>query len=283
MQSFESSVNFTCPKCNSTNSIDVAVPEFSWAVERMSDLESEGEVYFSCPTCECEFEGYARCYSSGCEINLVEPWDDIKLIGDFPMYGEEDEWLEHDIPENPYKIFTETYKQMNDLLEVSIDFRDNQLINRMVFIQIISAMEAYLNDSLLQTVINNDTHLKNLCTKNETLKVQTFKLVDIAESNTFIQDVVKDFLNHVIYHDIDKVSRLYANSMEIRVIKDRDDLPKLKKAVENRHDCVHRNGFDKSGSKNLTFEKSYVKETMNLINKIVSSIQEDINLLKLPL
>ena len=41
-----------------------------------------------------------------------------------------------------------------------------------------------------------------------------------------------------------------------------------------RHDCVHRNGFDKDGNELKVFTKTFVQDTADLIKAFVESIEK---------
>lgn len=281
MQKFLSTICFKCPECHAESNVDVEVPEFSWAsFDRMSDLSSEGEVYVICPECEEAFDGYATCYSSGCEITLEDNGKTYE--GDFPMYSPEpDEWADYGAPEHPHDIFLQSYSDMKALLDQEIQSDDAQILQRMVFTQTVSAMEAYLCDTLINAVRSDSEYMMNICNDYEPLKDKTFGLAQMAsiktDLNSFIFDHIKSSLRNEIYHRLDRVSRLYQKGLGIKLIEDKDDREKLMVAVGHRHDCVHRNGFTKEeGIKNVIFTTAYVKETMDLIKKIVDELERKI-------
>jgi len=40
-----------------------------------------------------------------------------------------------------------------------------------------------------------------------------------------------------------------------------------------RHDCVHRNGFDRDGNELMVFTKAFVQDTADLIKVFVENIE----------
>ena len=50
----------------------------------------------------------------------------------------------------------------------------------------------------------------------------------------------------------------------------------LFKIVDLRHDCVHRNGFNKDGQKHEVFTKGYVQDSADLIKNFVEKIDEQV-------
>ena len=66
---------------------------------------------------------------------------------------------------------------------------------------------------------------------------------------------------------------LYNIALGIRILNLVQDKPSLFKAVILRHDCVHRNGFDKEGNELKIFSKSFVQDTTDLNETFVEGIE----------
>ena len=60
----------------------------------------------------------------------------------------------------------------------------------------------------------------------------------------------------------------------MRILNLAADKSSLFKAVLLRHDCVHRNGFDKDGKEINIFTKAFVQEAADLIKAFVEDIQK---------
>jgi len=48
----------------------------------------------------------------------------------------------------------------------------------------------------------------------------------------------------------------------------------LFKAIEYRHDCVHRNGYDSEGNRLEIFTKEYVQEIADIMKDLVEDIEK---------
>ena len=57
-----------------------------------------------------------------------------------------------------------------------------------------------------------------------------------------------------------------------------EDKTRLLKAITLRHDCVHRNGFDKDGNELIVFTRQFVKDTADLIRDFVAKIESQLGL-----
>jgi len=59
-----------------------------------------------------------------------------------------------------------------------------------------------------------------------------------------------------------------------RILNLANDKQSLFKAVMLRHDCVHRNGFDRDGNELKVFTKAFVQDTADLIKVFVENIEK---------
>ena len=82
--------------------------------------------------------------------------------------GDPEDWTNTDIPADPYGEFMNTYHHLGDILaEYGVDgegllSHSGSLINRMVFTQQISALEAYLGDTLVKNIVENEDALERV-------------------------------------------------------------------------------------------------------------------------
>lgn len=280
MQHFQTNIVFLCPSCSQTSGIEVQVPELNFMGDKMSEHTSEGEVCFSCPNpqCKADFEGYAYCTGHECTISLDD--HDFEINGDPPIYSQpdEDDWGEYEIPDNPYGIFVSTHDQMMELLEMEFVLpNDDQIVARMIFAQIVSAMEAFLADTLMSQVLEDKSKTIALLAQDTEINKQSFSLKDIADNEEIVQLHVKKYLRKILYHNLGKVQFLYSAALGIELKIDDDDWKHLHKAISHRHDCVHRNGFDSEGEKNIVFTKDYVRETATIVKRLIDKVDEDLS------
>jgi hypothetical protein len=77
-----------------------------------------------------------------------------------------------------------------------------------------------------------------------------------------------------------KVDVLYNIALGIRILNLTSNKDALFKAVKLRHDCVHRNGFDKDGNELVVFTKTFVSETADVIRSFVESIENAVRALE---
>lgn len=199
------------------------------------------------------------------------------VIQDFD-YGleheeEPEDWLNYAPPTDPYTIYMDSYHHAGDLLAEHGKDRGDYLLNRMIFSHQITALEAYLGDTLTNEVMNDQSALQRLISEAEDLKAEKFALADIANNPRLVEDKAKKYLRGIMYHNLAKVDALYKIVLEIKILDLVSDRSRLFEAVKLRHDCVHRNGFDADGGKLMVFTKEFVQQTADLVKSFVRRIE----------
>jgi hypothetical protein len=275
MQRFESDVQFKCPNCSGIVRTTVEVPEPDWsAAEEMSDLTSDDETVVVCPECETEFLAHVFSSPSECTIKLNDhPLTNV--VADTAFFSPDDEWLNYEPPDDPHSIFTASYLQAGKLLDDHGGDGDH-LINRMVFAHRITALEAYLADTLINAVRADHRAFSRLLTRDTELAKEKFTLAQIDADPDLVKAKVLSYLRSVMWHNLPKVNALYAIALgkDLFALLGEKDKAELFKAIEHRHDCVHRNGFDKDGTKLDVFTKEYIVQIGNVITSLVGQIEE---------
>jgi hypothetical protein len=89
-----------------------------------------------------------------------------------------------------------------------------------------------------------------------------------------VERKVREHLRAVLYHNLAKVDVLYDIALGVRILNLAGDKKSLFKAVILRHDCVHRNGFDKDGNELKVFTKASVQDMADLIKVFVERIEK---------
>jgi hypothetical protein len=278
-QKYETRVTFVCPECKERVSTSVAVPEPYWSADRASDMTAEDQTDVLCPNCKTEFSAYAYNNAGSCDITL-DDHPEVTIQTELAFYSspDEDAWVDYSIPDDPNAIFMDSYHHTGDLL-ADHGGDGGHLVNRMIFSQQVSALEAYLGDTLIRKTMNDNEALLRLLAADSELAKEKFSLVQIASDANFVKSRVRVYLKSILYHNIPKVRALYSIVFDIDLfgILDASDKETLLKAVEYRHDCMHRNGHDKDGKKLEIFTKSYVQKVADLMKSLVRKIQTEIN------
>ncbi|AUR04577.1 hypothetical protein PhaeoP72_02625 [Phaeobacter inhibens] len=204
-----------------------------------------------------------------------------EIVHDFD-YGlehsepEPDDWLDYKSPSDPHSIFMDSYHHTGDLLADHGGARGDHLVNRMVFSQQISALEAYLGDTLLNEVMGDKVAMERLLSKDEDLVKEKFTLSEVSKEPKLVERKIQEHLRSINYHNLAKVDALFSIALDVRILNLATDRGRLFNAILLRHDCVHRNGYDTEGKEIRVFTKQFVQETADLIRHFVEEIQRSV-------
>lgn len=285
MQILQTHAKLICPMCGGRAECNVDVPEPHWGTaEKMSDLTSEGETEIVCNLCQNEFSAYVMNSSAGCYITLDEH-PDTEVSADYAFFSpptDTDDWLNTDLPLDPYEIFISSHYHLGDILsEYGVGGSGNLphsalLINRMVFTQQVSALEAYLGDTLIKRVLDSEEALQKLLAQDKDLKDIKLSLACVSKNPNIVRDTVKNHLQETLFHNLAKVASLYKIALNIDIWPSQEIKKKLFTAITYRHDCVHRDGRDKNGQELLVFTSEYVREVLDAFSSFAKHISESL-------
>lgn len=129
-----------------------------------------------------------------------------------------DEWLEPPPPDDPFTVFMSSYQGSSDLLAQSGSPDGGHLVNRLVFSHQVTALEAYLGDTLKNEVFRDRQAMQRLIDQDEDLKIQKFTLAEMAKEPRLIERVVHEHLRGIMYHNLPRVDVLYRIALEFRIL-----------------------------------------------------------------
>jgi hypothetical protein len=211
-----------------------------------------------------------------CQVDLSDHPDTrvaCGLAGYTPPPLDDPYWW-RDVPDNPRAIFLGSHRQLLTMLREHGGVAGTELMNRMVFAQLVSAFEAYLGDTLVNHVLDNPDAVTRLLATDRNLTQRTFRLTEIAGNANLVKDTVRDYLKGLIYHRLDSVEILFLNALRMQPWEKGAAKDMLFKAMEFRHDCVHRNGFDKNNERVSVFTQTYVQEIAQAMKDVVGRIEQ---------
>lgn len=269
--SFVLDVSFCCKKCDHPIRTRVTLPEpdFENYEDGGDDFDSV-EIY--CDSCEHEHRVDIFCNHSnhhfsaeleGKEIGDNSPYYDEKII---------DELAWAILDNDHHNIIT---VQLNN--SEKLNKRQDELeglittLNVMNYAHIVAAIEGYLGALFIKYVMNHHDLLQKFILKNTDYKEIKFKATDLFSNPNFIRDHVKEYLDKFIFHRIDKVKPLYQAVLGC----DLGNINWLGKAVQIRHDCVHRAGITQSGKK-LDITEEDIEDLIENARQLSSNLKNDL-------
>lgn len=256
----------------------IEVPEPHWMADRASDMTAEDDLDLECRECDEMFAAHVLNNGGDCEITLNDH-PDVKVDAETAFYDgpAEEDWEEPEPPDNAFSVFLRSHRETwNMLKENALPTDGSSLMNRMVFAHQISAMEAFLADTVIIHVTTKPDAMKRLLGEDADLKKEKFSLAEIAADPNLVRKAVLEHLRSLMYHNIARVRVLYQTVLNIDLFKllSKDELETLMRAVVYRHDCVHRNGHTKDGEKLVVFTPEYVEQIAGITRSLVDGIEK---------
>ncbi|RKY08807.1 MAG: hypothetical protein DRP65_08620 [Planctomycetota bacterium] len=198
----------------------------------------------------------------------------------FEWSGKPDDQTPDDYYVDAIQSNTDTNATAKDALKnisclLDIDIPEHHLkpyIYRLLYINAITCLEAYLSDTFSNQVVGNEKLMRRFVHTSSEFKKRKLALSNIYERMENISEELREHLSSLMWHNLSQVKRLYESVFEIRL----PDISKLVKAVRARHDLVHRNGRTKEGNKVNISEK----EVHDLIQEVKAFINEIDQLLR---
>lgn len=233
-------LHFTCPKCNTLNeteSLPIPTPDF--AAETHHDSINSEYYEHECPNCGHVFVITINNGISGGDgdISDVDDEDGVSVEEEFPEGDYEEEYQS--------LFFDEHVKETIDVLD-RIDVLDEvsrKLLYRTLYANVISSMEAYLSDRLIQKVLSSETTKRQFVERFKDFENHKISMSDIFKQMETLDSYIRKTLREIIYHNLPRIKNIYKTTFGI----DFGDVSELMKSVAIRHDIVHRNGKDKNG------------------------------------
>lgn len=150
------------------------------------------------------------------------------------------------------------------------DLSTARLLEQMAFGSIISAVEAYLAETVTFWTKNDKEVLRRVVSKE--FKDKKFSLAEIFDHLDKIENDVLVHLANQVWHRLDKLKPTIEYSLGIEL----PDIGPLMSAVEKRHDIVHRAGKTKVG-KQITIGADEVLKLRSGALTFVNAINAELN------
>ena len=230
-------VTYECPHCGHVNKDTFSVPAPDLLAETHHDSINQDFSDAICEECEQEYNviltnGFYGGYG---EIEDVDNVIDVEEH----IPGEDDEYYDK-------LLFKETHSDTEKAIE-AIEKLPQEIkgnLYRLLYANIISKLEAFLCDTIVNYVLSCETHKRRFVQNYEPLATQKFQMSAIYAKYECLDTIIRGSLSRIVYHNIELVRKLYKKVANI-------ELPNTKlveEAITIRHDIVHRNGKDKDGN-----------------------------------
>ncbi|MGX1113805.1 hypothetical protein ACSSVW_003234 [Pseudoalteromonas sp. MBR-15] len=155
-----------------------------------------------------------------------------------------------------------------DELAVLNESTENATLQRMVFASVITAMEAYLSDTMKSHVLNRSAVKRRFVESHQVFKEKLAKKDVFAFLDT-LDKTLNTEIDKISFHNIDTVKDLYQKVLACDFPEDK--LDQLRPSVFVRHDIVHRNE-KKSDGFSVDVSQQDVIELIELVKGLIRDI-----------
>lgn len=186
--------------------------------------------------------------------------DLIEIVANEMRDEHGDQWapVRYDLPEDFDDLFglpnflrsdeplfrlVERLQQAKAVLILLGDVNAKILVDKLAFGAAISALEAFLWETMSYWVKHDDQVVENIITKIPRFRDEPMTLGQIYDRQKNLKAHVLSYLQNIVWHRWDQVIPLFTIGLGIDV----GSTKVFQKAMIKRHDIVHRSGHDKLG------------------------------------
>ncbi|WP_312976317.1 HEPN/Toprim-associated domain-containing protein [Atlantibacter hermannii] len=170
----------------------------------------------------------------------------------------------------PFRNFRQSVSEFQQLSTLK---SDNQVLQRMCFSSIITAMEAYIGDIMKREVLHNKTIKRRFVEKSGAFNEQKLKVETIYNFLDGLDKRITEELDATAFHNIQTARKMLR---EVLLIEFPSDLvPELNRAVIKRHDIVHRNGKSTNGQ-TIHVTSEHVIDLVELVVQCIENIDQQV-------
>lgn len=215
-----------------------------------------------CDDCGRNFQitVYNAMYGGDVEVEDV---DDVDV---------EEEYAENDDDYENY-VYDLTPEKITDVLNEieTLSSSTKEYLYRQLYAGAITSMEAFLSSTLLKAVLATDDSKRKFVEKYIPYREEQISFSSIFEQMDKIDSTIQETLRGLMYHNLGKIKPIFKDVLNV----DLGDIGTIMKAVQIRHDIVHRSGKDKEGNVHDIMKEDViqlVEEVSSLISRVESYI-----------
>jgi hypothetical protein len=143
-----------------------------------------------------------------------------------------------------HKNFVGAIQDIEALAKVQLEGAAALHLRRLLFVNVITALETYLSDAFISTVGKKPGFMRRFIESNPDFKSQKVSMADLYKAVETIEAKARSYLVDVVWHNIERIRPMYKDTFGITFP---EDLKTIFRAIITRHDIVHRNGKTKEG------------------------------------
>lgn len=268
-------IRFICIDCGQdVESENIKVPQPNYLADTANESTADNEGYATCMDCGHQYNINIYASYAGGDGQIDDlPVDHEIEIEEIPELYYEDQYdaiSSNTLFHSTFKNEIENLRHLNEIVieNPSVD----KTLRRQIFVGVIASMETYLSDAFINTTLKSEKFTKSFVSTFKDFKERSIRLSELFEYHNKIDIVCRQAMLDVLYHNLPKVKGMYKDTLDV----DLGDIGIAHKAVQKRHDLVHRNGKSKEGT-NLQLTKESIKKLLSDIENFITKIDNQIN------
>ena len=167
------------------------------------------------------------------------------------------------------EAFQNSLRDITALLDTRLEDCVEQCFLRLLYVNVITALETYLSDLFISSINADRNLLRRFVETNPEFKSEKISISDVFKASEGIEQKVKSYLMDVVWHHLARVKPMFKDTLEVEFPT---DMSGLFKAVLIRHDLVHRNGKSKDGVSHV-ISKTDISDLIRMVEAFVSEIE----------
>lgn len=174
--------------------------------------------------------------------------------------------------------FEASISDITELLLAPVDISVAHCFYRLLYANVITALETYLSDAFISSVLQNQQLLRRFIETTPEFRKEKVPVSDIFKAFEAIEPKARRYLGEIRWHNLERVKPMYRDTLGIEFPT---ELDKLFSAILVRHDIVHRNGKTKDGAERVITRDS-VHQLITNVESFVFHIENQLETLKQP-
>lgn len=171
-----------------------------------------------------------------------------------------------------YDNFSGAILDLEKLLQTEVDDSVSGVFLRMLFVNAITALETYLSDAFISTVLRNPTLLRNFVETTPGFRAMKVSVAAVFAEMDGMPHRARTYLGNMGWHHLSRVKPMYEQTLAVKFPETMDA---LFRAIRIRHDIVHRNGKTKEGEE-IVIATADVTALVSEIEKLVQIVDEQL-------
>lgn len=200
-------------------------------------------------------------------------WDDLSEEYDDLHEADENDYDDWSVAgKSRIEIFDTNIEAAREILTVKLSESSSKNLLVMLHGHLVAAVEAYLSSTFIEMALSKDLYMRRLVENDPEFARRKFTIKEIFIKRDELKNDLTQYLKQLIFHDIAKVKPMYHSVLEI----DFGEIKWMFEAVELRHHCVHRAGYDKNGDEvHLSFEDIEVlaEKAETLVHRVETELE----------